>query len=882
MAVIEYLNGFYDEETDGIRSFRWMRNLAAVKFHNCQHECYLHLLIGNPSPQSQRLTIVGKQTKELILPPGWSEHNLLLSEFIQKCSSEITLQCPHTLDVDGDMRTLSLMIHADTVEHMPSHSECGAKTSAISSTLALLDGWYGEEQENNRIWCWTGSYFTISANNSGNFIKILCSAVLDVRPGAVNIHEDYATIVGRNMRTGDNQKKHFVDARQIVVFEIPVQKGDVLSFLVNPVFKPHQDDRELGIQVEKIEIVEQYSDISFTEHFLVPCDSVCDYTATLSPDHTKKHPIDVSKLKLVFAFYYIWYNNPRVSGYWRHWDGKNLSDGVADNIFNHPLLGLYDSSDTGIIKKHINFAENAGIDSFIISWWNDKRDIPALQNLGRQLESSAIKLAFHIEYNAIRDCNSIESVAECLWDILKLIPDSALLKIDDRPVFFIHILTLSIIPAIYWERIKSIIYDRYDTYPIILCDENSDLNNMLVDGTYSYNFAWDRRIGSNLNIFKKSWLKALPQTYEKVDGFCDNLVRIYSNFYKNQIGASRELRAVSTMTVFPGFNDIFLYNGYGIEFDRCQGKLLREQWEAVIEEQPNFVLINSWNEWHEGTDIEPNATDGDLYLEITKKGIRKYKYSHSESKSSIFHERRKNTGKKAFAFPQRIPATRGVPFPGCTDLSVFFEYGYTLIYPPVSNFIAELDSATQGDILIFPGDQFFLASSAYRFDILESVMNFLKKGGTFYVLGHVGWPMLSEVNVSRDINYTDARIDSGGTIHVDFLSRIGIQLENKEITPEEFTYNDLVFKSETHVNMPTIKWSLEFTANWYPAEQTTAEIEIASFEKLLTLFHGANDLGAAVVRVAYHSGGVCCYVNPELVRCRNRGILEGIIKSHGV
>jgi hypothetical protein len=42
-------------------------------------------------------------------------------------------------------------------------------------------------------------------------------------------------------------------------------------------------------------------------------------------------------------------------------------------------------------------------------------------------------------------------------------------------------------------------------------------------------------------------------------------------------------------------------------------------WEEAIRAQPDWVLLTSWNEWHEGSEIEPSWEDGDQYLRLTAK-----------------------------------------------------------------------------------------------------------------------------------------------------------------------------------------------------------------------------------------------------------------------
>ena len=54
----------------------------------------------------------------------------------------------------------------------------------------------------------------------------------------------------------------------------------------------------------------------------------------------------------VLAYYYIWFN-PQT---WSH--GKS----------DYPLLGRYSSDDVRVLRQHVVWAKQAGIDGFIVSW----------------------------------------------------------------------------------------------------------------------------------------------------------------------------------------------------------------------------------------------------------------------------------------------------------------------------------------------------------------------------------------------------------------------------------------------------------------------------------------------------------------------------------
>ena len=41
--------------------------------------------------------------------------------------------------------------------------------------------------------------------------------------------------------------------------------------------------------------------------------------------------------------------------------------------------------------------------------------------------------------------------------------------------------------------------------------------------------------------------------------------------------------------------------------ERWNGETYRVLWQEAIAAGPDWVLITSWNEWHEGTEIEPSV-----------------------------------------------------------------------------------------------------------------------------------------------------------------------------------------------------------------------------------------------------------------------------------
>jgi len=99
-------------------------------------------------------------------------------------------------------------------------------------------------------------------------------------------------------------------------------------------------------------------------------------------------------------------------------------------------------------------------------------------------------------------------------------------------------------------------------------------------------------------------------------------------------------------TVSPGYNDIKYNLGYIPHVaERKKGETYSTAWQAAIESKAPIVSINSFNQWHLGTQIEPaqpfketgetsdlylnyEGLSSNYYLELTRKFTSKYFLIH--------------------------------------------------------------------------------------------------------------------------------------------------------------------------------------------------------------------------------------------------------------
>jgi hypothetical protein len=105
--------------------------------------------------------------------------------------------------------------------------------------------------------------------------------------------------------------------------------------------------------------------------------------------------------------YYPWYGvNP-----WRHWDadGRKPPAEIASSYM--PALGPYDSRDTRVLEQHAKWITAAGVGAINLSWWGqgtyEDRAAPVVMDVMRAF---GIKVTFHIEPYPSRAQTIVEDI----------------------------------------------------------------------------------------------------------------------------------------------------------------------------------------------------------------------------------------------------------------------------------------------------------------------------------------------------------------------------------------------------------------------------------------------------------------------------------------
>ncbi len=306
----------------------------------------------------------------------------------------------------------------------------------------------------------------------------------------------------------------------------------------------------------------------------------------------------------VYAFYYPWYGNPQAmggSGKLAHWAAINVEKQRIADSTNYPALGPYDSHDEKLIGQHTQWAREAGVDGFIVSWWGQGHFTD--QALERLLDGGKrAGLEMTIYYERVRNPQNAQTAADEILEVLHRYADHpAWMRHEGKPVVFVYGRTLHEIGLETWAEVVRRVNAGYPGGAVLIGDRQNRKSARIFAGIHKYNAAW------KLNGMRVDELQAWARAT-----------------YPKWVRTAERAGRISTVTVIPGYDDKKIRKP-GLRVERFGGDAYRAQWEAAISAKPDWVLITSWNEWHEGSEIEPSVEHGDAYLKMTAEFAARFK-----------------------------------------------------------------------------------------------------------------------------------------------------------------------------------------------------------------------------------------------------------------
>ena len=292
-------------------------------------------------------------------------------------------------------------------------------------------------------------------------------------------------------------------------------------------------------------------------------------------------PAEAGAERLVLAYYYAWFDQNT----WR-------PDVVADM----PVTP-YQSADRATMVRQVDQAKAAGIDGFILGWLGPNN--PTDSNLATLL-SVAQEKGFRVALGFETDSpflGSQEAIVGALrYAIGQYGGHPALLRHQGQPVILFWRTRQFSVNA--WQQIRDQVDPNRSTTWIAEGDNAAYLQAF--DGMNMYSIAWSADVWNTLSSFA---------------------AKVAS--WQRQLGTPK----IWAATVMPGYDDRKTGRTDAFVRDRQDGQFYRSTWDAATATAPDWIVITSFNEWVEGSQIEPSVSYGDKYLNLTKELAARFKGS---------------------------------------------------------------------------------------------------------------------------------------------------------------------------------------------------------------------------------------------------------------
>jgi hypothetical protein len=264
--------------------------------------------------------------------------------------------------------------------------------------------------------------------------------------------------------------------------------------------------------------------------------------------------------------YYAWYDA-------NTWDGGKLVD---------QPVAPYISADRATIDRQVSLAQQAGIDGFALDWLGPGN--PTDTNL-QALLAVAQARGFHV--TIVLDLNSpfIHNPGDATNSLTyasRYFGSPAWFRYGGKPV--VEFYGIRAYDTATWGAVRSHADPAHAATWIGEGDQFAYLN--VFDGIYPYSIAWSPDPASQLASYASR-----------------------ARSYPGKLWMA---------TVMPGYDDTRLGRPNGFAVGRQGGTYYSTVWQGAIATQPDLISITSWNEWLEGTQIEPSQRYGNQYVQLTR------------------------------------------------------------------------------------------------------------------------------------------------------------------------------------------------------------------------------------------------------------------------
>jgi hypothetical protein len=422
-----------------------------------------------------------------------------------------------------------------------------------------------------------------------------------------------------------------------------------------------------------------------------------------------------------------------------------------------------------VLEQHCRWAKEAQIDGFIVSWWrpNDYND-KTLSMLLEVAEDFNLQVTAYFE--TVPDNKRETALKDVLYLLERYGKHKAWLKVNGKPVLFVYGRAVGQIGVAGWLWVINEVNRQYEGGAVFIGDQISKPAARVFDGIHTYN-PTGQTAGKSVDEIRL-WARETFQRWVEI------------------AGGDR----IACVTIIPGYDDSKLDRPKPRPItERHNGMTYRVMWEEAIRANPDWVIITSWNEWFEGSEIEPSVENGERELKTTAEYAPKFKalppLKPKEAKTAIGEHERQTLLK---ALHNRKIAL----LPDASSEAVWVMVNWGIEVTPISWEQVVDESVFNPNsfaIAVYAGGEVYRPTVHHQNDVLKALRRYVEAGGTLLVLPAAPMPF----------HYDEARLkeqDRGTVYHSPAL---GLPLTIAwESPPKELKLNFVVLEENLLKHLP--------------------------------------------------------------------------------
>ncbi|WP_299157220.1 glycoside hydrolase family 71/99-like protein [uncultured Tenacibaculum sp.] len=308
--------------------------------------------------------------------------------------------------------------------------------------------------------------------------------------------------------------------------------------------------------------------------------------------------------KPIFVHYMPWFRSKEIDGAWgQHWTMTNKNPDVINSeekreIASHyyPLIGPYSTKDKYLQQYHLLLMKLSGVDGVIFDWYG-KRDILDFEEIKQGMESFVSELEkTSLEFSVMYEDRVVKEQARSLTQ----------LQINQA---------IGDLKYIEQKYLSKDCYIQIESNPLLMIFGPSYIDNA-TDWSTILN-----SISTNVNLlalWNATNLLGSTNTSGEYAWIDKNHLTTLSGYYLNNVDFNKDIVGG---VAYPRFDDFYIEGGWKLPEEEdwsLDGRgidVFKESFDESLRHSVDFIQIATWNDFGEGTQIEPTKEHRFLHLE---------------------------------------------------------------------------------------------------------------------------------------------------------------------------------------------------------------------------------------------------------------------------